>query len=323
MASALEHAPNAVSEEPDPASAVASSGEEMHSGRHSLLDRLLSITNGPEDVGLSAKLLGFQLFLLGHLTASEIAKQTAVADEFGPFLAIGFAICFLAGLNRKTRHVALFAATLMQLSRFVADFPGAANHYYIELTCIALLAFGYRPESKPDREQNEHSQAETFKWLPLIVLLYSGLQKLLYGTYFNGVYLGFMIRHDERFSKGFRWFFSEETMERLQETAPEGPFRLLSAFELMVSNASYLGEIAAGVGLLFARTRKAAAIFAIVLVASIEFVALEVFFGLLFASLMMFYFRRPWVLWLFPVFLLIEFAMIGTRYGLFAEVDFN
>ena len=60
-------------------------------------------------------------------------------------------------------------------------------------------------------------------WLGVIVLFYSGLQKLLYGTYFRGQFLAFTVAQIDTFRKAMGFLLPAGELARLRSLSPLDP----------------------------------------------------------------------------------------------------
>lgn len=66
---------------------------------------------------------------------------------------------------------------------------------------LELLAVAWLAMMNPDRE-DDALLGSVLMWMTATVLFYTGLQKVLYGTYFDARFLGFMVAADDRRSLG-------------------------------------------------------------------------------------------------------------------------
>jgi hypothetical protein len=165
-------------------------------------------------------------------------------------------------------------------------FPAAANHSgLLALVLLALAIFDPRVD-----DEALWARA-ALRWLTAIVLFSTGLQKVLYGTYFHGEYLAWELAHDPRFLSFLRFVVSAEEVERLRQLASGaaglGTFRTTDPMLLVASNGAYLGELVLPFALIAGRTRRVAVPAAVGLFLAIEAGAREVFFGVLFVNLVL------------------------------------
>ena len=219
-------------------------------------------------------------------------------------------------LSLSPRGAALSArlalpALLLQLW---ISFPTTDNHFFLELFAVALLCLdGGRATS--DREL----VLGALRWLTLIVLFHTGLQKLLYGQYFSGEFLAFMVGRGERFAWFFQLLLSPDEVQRLQSYDPlvtgAGPYRFVGLLPILLSNLVWFAELSLAPLLSFARTRGVAVWVAIGLVASIQLAARELGFALLFVNLLLL-FTRAGNRRALPAFVCVYLYLMGAAAGL-------
>jgi hypothetical protein len=129
------------------------------------------------------------------------------------------------------------------------------------------------------------------RWLAAIVLFHTGLQKLLYGHYFAGDFLAFMVGRGDRFADLFRWVLPSAEVARLAGydalRSGAGPYRVGEPLFVALSNAVWIAELVLPLGLLARRTRGLAAAAAAALVLAIQLGAREAGFALLFVNLLL------------------------------------
>ncbi len=288
--------------------------------------RLLGLTDGDADTAVQAAMArGFQLFLLLHVTARTTIWALKDHDEVVLRLArpLGLGLCLGLALLRPAlaRH-ATVGALLLLSSKLIASFPATSNHFFIEYCCIALVAFCDLGNA------DERALAlNAARWLLVIVLFWSGVQKVLYGTYFNASFLGFSIAHKPSFASLFSWLVPAEEMARLHGLrvtgVGAGPFAIDSPLALAIANGSYLFEITAPFLLLWRRTRLWAVAATLLFVICIELGARELMFGALFINLLLLFVPRPLNRLLLPGFAAFYAVLIASRLGLLPKFQFN
>jgi len=232
-----------------------------------------------------------------------------------PFLMILPAAAFAAGLSRRLMRPVAGVLAAVQCVRFALDFPAVSNHYLVE--CLSVLVFAAVDLERVDERE---LCLGGLRWLVLLVLFASGLQKVLHGEYFHGQYLAYMVANTDRFADFLRPVIPRGELSRLQSlrgaidhlrfTAdglagpPPGPYRVDSALFVAVSNSVWLAEMLVPLGLLWSRTRPFAFVAALLLMAGILGSSYEVLFDTLFINLV-FLFARAEVGWrLLPLSLL-------------------
>jgi hypothetical protein len=284
--------------------------------------RVLEITadDGSHQVD---KLRAFELILLMHVATRLwiwALRPYAGAGSAKLVVAAAATALALAALRRAWARFAITGLALILLGKVVATFPETSNHALLELLAVALLA-------TLDRRSAEERalQLQACCWMVVIVLFSSGLQKVLYGTYFAAEFLGAFIALKPSFAEAFGSVISSAELTRLQAlpiSQGAGPFAVASPAVVVLSNAVYIVEIVVAFLLLWPRTRTAAAVTAILFTAALQAAARELFFGALFVNLLLLFPRSAWNLRLLPFFGLFYAALLVTR--LFAAgVYFN
>lgn len=219
-----------------------------------------------------------------------------------------FALVWHPRAERIAPRVALPAL----LAQLALTFPTTDNHFFLELYAVGLLCL-----QGPGDEVRALVRS-ALQALAAIVLFHTGLQKVLYGQYFGGEFLAFMIGQGERFALPFEWIVSADEVARLRGydalRSGQGPYRVDSALFVALSNAVWIAEIALAAGLAFARTRIFAACGALALVAAIQLGAREFGFALLFANLLLLFTERAGSLAL-PLFAAVEGLALAAAIG--------
>lgn len=201
---------------------------------------------------------------------------------------------WLSGIVAVFRRAARLVSFFLCIYVSVRLFPTIPNHGY--LLCIALLMGAMFDTDHPAEQL---TLADGFRCLGAIVLFWSGVQKLLAGTWTHGQLLAYEIGHSSRFYQAFGGMISRAERHAFQT---DGPFEGTTLL-VVLSNATWILEIVTGLGLLavHGRIRKVAAIVALMLLLVIELVARESVFGVLMVALLLpaadVRFRARW-LWL-------------------------
>jgi hypothetical protein len=101
------------------------------------------------------------------------------------------AACVAASLPRFSRagFVALFAVLLTRHALYFAD---ASNHGFLELVVASVLAL-------TARSTDEAHGLRAIRALLPIAIVWAGIAKLTYGTWWNGQFLAYELAHAERF----------------------------------------------------------------------------------------------------------------------------
>lgn len=265
-------------------------------------DRLWDLLEGPRvgDDVTREQVRAFALFLLVHLTARSWLWD--LRDDL-PGLRLPVAIvlsgCLALGLVGRTRLASAVAAATLAL-QLVALWPQVSNHYFLELVCAGWLAFFDHDDAAERR-----LLLSACRGMIVLVLLAGGLQKLSYGTYLRGEFLGYMIAANDRFRDLFRWLLPPAELERLAALSVEpgsGPFAIDATLAVGVSNATVVLEIALPIALLVPATRRLALWSGVLFVASIQLAARELTFGALAVQLLLLFDRHAVGRRLLPLF---------------------
>jgi hypothetical protein len=265
--------------------------------------RILGLAGDPDPALVREKVGAFRSLILLHAavqswhwfhwaTGSPSAERAAVQ-------VVGAASLYLSGCfalsfwRRGARFAALLALPIL-LYQMVWHFPHTANHFYLSLWGVAMLAcFG---SLSADSDEDNALQLQILQWSVLIVLFYSGFQKLVYGSYFQADFLAYQIGTKEIFADLFRHVLPADELTRLRAIDPTqdgaGPYRTTSLALLSISNAVYLAEIALPLALLYRRSRTMAAWLAIAFVGFLQAGAREILFGLLMLSMLLLFLQE-------------------------------
>lgn len=277
--------------------------------------------------GWRSNLVWLNLFLLMHMGARSLLTMPSSggAYENGLYgLSIATAVLgCVPGLTRGATRLA-FVLVLLQL---LHSLPDSANHVFLETVLFFLFALldpGHPAEGSGEGEAQLLMRG--LRWYVIVFFAYTGIQKVLYGAYFDGQFLAYMAATEERFTLLFEPLLPAAELERLQAfneaalpdgryqvATDAGPYRVDAPLFVALSNLVYLFEIVAPILLLFRRTRSAAALSIIAFVVLIELGAREITFGMLMVQLSLIFMQGPWIRRLFPAFAL------GYLYLLLAE----
>lgn len=230
-------------------------------------------------------------YLLAHLVFRYFIGWLRQGDEGAFWMICSLAMGAALGLTftpvearwpSLSRAIALVAVSV----EMTAQFPINSNHSWLECVLVGLLAATdfRRPEQRA-------MLVAVGRWLVVLVMFHSGLQKILHGTYFDGMYLA-TLANDDGFSALVKTVVGPAEHARLSaglKQGSEGPFALSSALGVAVSNAVYVSELAVAALLFFERTRRLGAIAALLVLCVIEVLALEMTFGLLMLNLIALY----------------------------------
>jgi len=230
-------------------------------------------------------------------------------------------LAFAIGLRRDWVRPALALTVAIMLWKLAVTFPMSSNHFMIELLNLLLL-LSLDPRSPDERAL----LLVASRSITAIVIFHTGLQKLLYGTYFQGQFLAFSIATKESFGEAFRLALPAEEFSRLVHSHPKrlgaGPFLVQSPFFLLISNSVYVFELLSPLLLLLRKTRTLATLAVIVFMAFVQYGARELFFGLLLVQLLLLFLPGAWNYRLLPIFVATYVGLFLAHFWLVPEFTF-
>ncbi|HHO49312.1 MAG TPA: hypothetical protein ENK18_00175 [Deltaproteobacteria bacterium] len=264
------------------------------------LDRSLDALGVDPELVLEPKVDTLRALLLIHVALR--ALQIARLPEFFAVSRGGFVVAAtlaaLLGLLAWSPVSGLGAARRAQIGRLGAtlataqlaiqvgiSFPFIPNHLFLELLCCGLLTIYGAP-----RSEDRQLLLTAVRWIAALVLLWTGIQKLWWGTWDHGEFLAAAIAERDSFATFMAPLLSTAELQQLRGmelTIGGGPLRLEGGWGLALSNLTWILEIALPLGMLWPRSRSAAVGGAVGLVCLIELAARELFFGLLFVQLLL------------------------------------
>lgn len=235
-------------------------------------------------------------------------------------LSIAAVLLVPAQLWPRTRRAGRIGALLLALSMVVATFPRTGNHLYLVafvLTLCVRLEF-----SGP---QMRDLLARSLRWVLVVVLFYSGLQKLAHGFYLDGQMLAYL--GDRPGYAGLIELLTPaaeaQRIASLSRLGGGGPFSTDAPLLLLASNLTYVGEMGLPLLLLHPKTRRPAVVTTFGLILAIEIFAREVFFGLWFTALLLLFAKPTTYRRAFYAIAVLDVAMVLVRLGVFPEVAFT
>ncbi|MEW6272926.1 MAG: hypothetical protein AB1689_26925 [Thermodesulfobacteriota bacterium] len=278
---------------------------------------LLAVAGGDAPGLVHAKVDGLRRFLLAYGAARSwlwLALDPGTLPS-GPLAVSAILLTGCAALAWSARHAALAArlALAVLVVQLAWTFPLTHNHFFLELVAVALLAL-------VDRDGDGETVAlEALCWVTALVLLHTGLAKVLHGLYFRGELLAFLVGRGGRFADLFAWLLPADEIARLASYDPmrsgAGPYRVASVPFVVASNLVWMLEMALAPLLLWRRTRPAAAVAAIALVLAIQLGARELGFALLFTNLLLLFVPAAATRTLLPVLGALLLWMIVAAFG--------
>jgi hypothetical protein len=263
-------------------------------------------------------------YLLAHL-AFRYTKTLLVSHELRApdILSLILMLAALTSAFAAPRRIGVSKATAaMAVAVDMADmFPINSNHSFLEALLLALFLLVDFTKS----EQRDLLVAMG-RWLVVFVMLQSGLQKVLHGAYFNGMYLATELDHERlQLQWVFRHVLQPNELGALLEAlraGRDGPFMFHSPAAVVLSNSVYLSELLVAVLLLRERTRLHGAVLGVAVLVAIEVVAVEISFGILSLNLLMLFFPMPWRVHLAAVSLLAYVGLLVAQWTVGPDVYF-
>lgn len=259
--------------------------------------RITSIKTDDSTSGAVFLLRSWQLLLLSSmLQIIESIHDFSIADDShsiqlfnsvnGIILASYLIVLFLSFVKSSFFVAAPLVAIALTLIRHMNSFPFGANHFHLNNLLLYVssmgLIIGHRNKLKNDYESFHDLifwDAIYFtRWTVIYLMLWTGLNKLIYGTYFYGQFLAMTLKNQPRFQQFYGILLSQDELRILTNTE-YGPFRFNSFLLIFISNMIYISEIVTGILLLLPKYRKFGAIMTITILIGIELVARELVFG--------------------------------------------
>jgi hypothetical protein len=271
----------------------------------------------------------FRCFLLA-LVAVELWERTArlnveasqaTAVLLTAVLAVLASAAALASFKASLARAATVATIVIVAIDFAGQFPGSANHAYLQLVALSLLVV---LRDAVDHEIRMLGLA--LRWLVVAGLFWAGMQKLLYGYYFEGELLAFTISQSPRFAAVLELGMPAGEFERLSRIVIQegaGPFRVDSLVFVVLSNVAFAAELILPVLLLFAPTRRLGVLATLAYFVAIESAAREVFFGGLMAALVLSCGPSSWIKRAQPIGYAGLLVLLATSVGLLPRWFFS
>ncbi|MCG8587831.1 MAG: hypothetical protein MJE66_00925 [Proteobacteria bacterium] len=280
---------------------------------NSVVGRLLGLAGDADPELRDAKLIALSQLLL--LYAATRAWAAALRESHLPFawlviFAVLLSGCAAAALLPRWRAFALRLALLPLLGHLALTFPLTDNHFYLELLCVGLLVW---------LDADRALLLQALQWTVAIVLFHTGLQKLLWGTYWHGDFLAYMVATGSHFGDLFLWILPGDEVARLRALPPwgdgAGPYRVDSLWLRLGANAVVWVELGLPFLLIWRRTRTPAAVAAVVFVLGLQLSARELLFATLFSLLLLSFPQAPWLRRARPVYWLACALLLALALG--------
>jgi hypothetical protein len=281
-------------------------------------DVLLALVGVDEDPRIAlAKATAFRALLLGIIAVElwERARRSSGEDGYLAHLLLALlaSFCASAVIARRAAVPATAIAAAIVAVDFAWQFPATANHQYLQLLCLGLLLL-----LREGVDEEVRLLGVALRWLLVIGLFYAGLQKLLYGYYFEGEFLAFTIPQNPRFAWVLEPLMPAAEFDRIRSLSiveGAGPFRVDSAGFIAASNLAYLAELALPLLLLIPRTRAVAVLLVVGYFGAIEAAAREVFFGGIMVGLALLFWPGDAIRRALPIFYLALGYLLAVIFG--------
>lgn len=215
--------------------------------------------------------------------AVGIIETVGLVDASQIVVSIVAILCAVASFARPNGATLLILGIAMLLHLY-ARFPQSGNHVYLQ--CLIVFALALTRLDDPDDRRELFA---ALRWVTIFVFFYAGVQKLVHGYYVRGEVFAFLIANEDRFDALLSPLLSAAEQARFAAftmAEGEGPYRVTHPLLIAGAHSTYLAEIAVPALMLWARTRTLGLYAALAMLAGIELVARELFFGLLMVNLL-------------------------------------
>jgi len=218
-----------------------------------------------------SRLLAFAPVHALHQTAQLFVRP----DALTPWLVPLHAACVVLAVRRP--RLAMAAVAVLGAAQCALAFPRTATHLWLGALVSVLFALV---------GDDEEELGRVALALPLIVLGWSGVQKLVHGYWFHGELLAWMAVSRPDVTLMALPFLQPGELAGLQrDVEGSGPFRLSGGW-VVLSNAVWVVELLVPVTAAFAFLRARAWLVLLVLLWSLQVVAHEWQFALLLSNLL-------------------------------------
>lgn len=286
-------------------------------------ERLLRFLDDADPSGVPAKLRSFEwvfvVSVVAELWCRALARWDRVPMEFLVFVGVA-SVCGPLALLSRSRRIAFLILSLNYFGVLWYEFPASANHTYLQLVYCLLAA-----TLRCDDQEEAALYLRAVRWTAVVVLFFSGVQKLVHGFYFQAEYLSFALR-TESYRMILAPLLPQAELERLlsyTKQIGDGPYRTHSPLFLLASNATYVLEIGFALLLLLPATRTLAAIGTILFMAVIEVGARELFFGLTFINALLLYLPGTAHRRVAPLMILMSTVLLLIALGILPRMRFT
>lgn len=286
------------------------------------IDRILAYMDGDDPATELSKVRAFQWIFVLIVCIEYWARATPKANDLlvSNWVALPLVTGLgIATLSTRWRRLAFAGLAVTQSVRIWNDFPGVGNHSYLELLLCLVCAF------LDVRQRQERTLfLRAVRWMTCVVFFFAGVQKLAHGYYFRGQLLAYSISI-EAFKPFLHLLFPVDDYARLSQyhgKAGDGPYLVSSWLVMLLSNGTYIFEIALVPLLVWRRTRALAVVSGLVFLVSIETAAREFFFGLIYINMLLVFFERDVNRRVLPVYVAVLTCLLLIRFKVLPEVIF-
>ncbi len=275
------------------------------------------------------------LALTFELTIYAIYRRIeAVVDMSGAFdrqalsvsdvaMPLGMGLALLAMVlarEERVRRWSSWGAFAVMAAVALTLFPNTPNHYP-----VLTIAFGFLALFDPRDEAEQQVALQGLRWLLAIVLFAAGVQKVLYGLYFQGEFFAYRIATDPAFARPFEWLMPVAELERLRSYGAlaegAGPFRSSWWPLAALANATYVIEMLLPVSLFWRRTRPLGLVLTVLFFVGMEIAPREIFFGIMAIQMTLLFGRRDWNGRLMPMWIVLFLVLLAIR-NIFPDFEF-
>lgn len=226
------------------------------------------------------------MYVLVVLQACDILRLLA---DFSGRSALDTLELLLTGVSlyllaRNRLALAVTASAIVATIEVSSTFPATANHAWLEALVMWLLVSYAHTSAEADHEGERLVQE-----LTIVVMMLTGVQKVLHGTYFQAEFFMQYLSAKDGFGILVSWLdpVGAERMKYMNtETLGSGPYSSTQPALLFLSNLAWAFEIFVPLTLLWSRWRSAGAALLIAFALAIQGAAREFTFGLLASALL-------------------------------------
>jgi len=283
----------------------------------------MSRTRDGDSQALRSQLHAFQSILALVIMTEYWSRLIQHWHEPDTFLVVSPVVITGLGvtsLTERWRRPAFLGIALVVGSFLAIVFPGGGNHEYLEfLLCLVCAGLDC------DVPEERLLLRDSVRWMTGVILFWAGVQKLVHGFYFNGEYLAYSVSR-ETYASVFSWLLPAGELARLAAldgSAGTGPYVARDWLFSLVSNVTYILEIALAPLLLLRVTRRVALVGVFLLLLGIESAAREMFFFFVQFNMLLLFLDGDLNRRLIALIAVLLASMLLVRMGVLPEVTFT